>query len=101
MRFWFIPAFSFLFAVYSASGAKITNNSATVPAKTDGKTVVCNQYIGQDTKAHEAIKKLDEKLSKKLDQLIKLMQPSPGKNLNVSFLCFENSFSDLLRDDTV
>ena len=80
MKFWFIVAFSLFFAVYSASCAKITHNSKAVPGKTEGETVVCNQYIGQDTKAHEAIKKLDEKLSKKLDQLIKLMQPSPGKN---------------------
>jgi len=35
-------------------------------------------------KAREAINKLDEKLSKKLDQLIKLLQPSPGK----SFIAF-------------
>ena len=79
-----IAALSFLFAAYSASGAKIVNNTTDVRTKTNGReTIVCNQYIGQEANAHEAIKKLDEKLSKKLDQLIKLLQPGstiPGKN---------------------
>lgn len=87
MRILIIVAFLFLLSVdaaYLVNGAKITNNStAIVPDKTVGETVVCNQYIGQDSTAHEAIKKLDEKLSKKLDQLIKLLQPSPGKQLKL------------------
>lgn len=69
MRFSFIVAFSFLFAAYSANGPQITNATAVVPAKTEGKTVVCNQYIGQDAQTHKAIKKLDQKvraLSKKM-----------------------------------
>ena len=85
-----ITAFLFLLSVdaaHSVNGAKITDNStAIVPDKTVREKIVCNQYIGQDSKAHEAIKKLDEKLSKKLDQLIKLLQPSPGKQLNDFFL---------------
>ena len=48
MRFSFIISFSFLFAAYSANGAQITNATAVVPAKREGETVVCNQYIGQD-----------------------------------------------------
>ena len=45
------------------------------------ETKVCNQCIGQGGVTSKAIKELDEKLSKKLDQLIKLLQPSasPGK----------------------
>jgi len=81
MRFLFIVTLS-LCAAYLANGAKITNTTAEVPAKTEGETVVCNQYIGgQDAKTHKAIEKLDEKvhnLSKKMDQLIKLIQPSPS-----------------------
>jgi len=97
MRFLVNSVFLVLFAgiaVYSSSGAKVTGNStAVVSAKTDGETVVCNQYIGQDNKAHEAIKKLDEKLSKKLDQLIKLLQPSPGQPAFTCKEIFEKNLS--------
>lgn len=71
----FAAALSFFLATYVANGANMTlNNTSIVHPQTDGETVVCNQYIGQDANTHEAIKKLDEKL----DKLIKLMQPSPN-----------------------
>ena len=54
---------------------------APVRASKNCETKVCNQCIGQGRITRKAIKELDEKLSKKLDQLIKLLQPSasPGK----------------------
>ena len=80
MRFWFSAAFSLVLVVHVANGAKITNSSTPVRTR-NGETIICNQYIGQGVETSEAIKKLDEKLSKKLDQLIKLLQPPafPGK----------------------
>lgn len=81
MSFRFISAFSLLFAVYSANCTAIKNSTAVkTHAGTDGETVVCNQYIGLDPSANEAIKKLDEKLSKKLDELIKLISGKPPIN---------------------
>ena len=59
MRFWLFAAFLVIFAEYAANGTKTTKK--------------CNQYIGQGAVTSDAIKKLDEKL----DQLIKLLQPSP------------------------
>ena len=50
-----------------------------------------NQYIGQGAETREAIKNLDEKLSKKLDQLIKLLQPSPTPGKNVFSTIRSNS----------
>ena len=86
MRFWFIPGFSFLFVIYWASGAKITNNVTVVPSKTEGRKVVFQQqYIGHDAKTNEAIKKLDEKLSKKLDQIIKLLEEKNCSNQGMNF----------------
>ena len=84
MKFWIIAA---LFAGIAVSGAKIANNTTVVQPTKEGETVICNQYIGQGATTNEAIKKLDEKLSKKLDQLIKLLQPSPnpGKNLKTIY----------------
>jgi len=67
--------------IYWASGAKITNNVTVVPSKTEGRKVVFQQqYIGHDAKTNEAIKKLDEKLSKKLDQIIKLLEEKNCSN---------------------
>ena len=81
----FFAAFSLLFATCLVSGGKIANNTAVAPAKNGDGTVVCNhcnvQYLGQDAKTHEAIKTLDakvDKLSKKLDTLIELMQGKPS-----------------------
>ena len=81
MRFWFSAAFSVTLMVHVANGAKITNSSTPVRTNRNGETIICNQYIGQGVETSEDIKKLDEKLSKKLDQLIKLLQPPafPGK----------------------
>ena len=67
---------------------------APVRASKNCETKVCNQCIGQGRITRKAIKELDEKLSKKLDQLIKLLQPSasPGKmRLLIAF-----NFYDLL-----
>ena len=81
MQSWLATTFSFLLAVYSVNGAKISNSTAVKNrATTDGETVVCNQYIGMDGAAHEAIKKLDEKLTKKMDELIQLLQGKPTLN---------------------
>ena len=85
MRFCIIAA---LFAGISVSGAKITNNTTVVQPTKEGETVICNQYIGQGATTNEAIKKLDEKLSKKLDQLIKLLQPSPNPGRNLKTIYF-------------
>jgi len=75
MYLWFAAALSFFFATFPANGENMAlNHTSIVHPQTDGETVVCNQYIGQDANTHEAIKKLDEKL----DKLIKLMQPSPN-----------------------
>mmetsp|Transcript_76424 Transcript_76424/g.120596 ORF Transcript_76424/g.120596 Transcript_76424/m.120596 type:complete len:296 (-) Transcript_76424:160-1047(-) len=49
---------------------------APVRASKNCETKVCKQCIGQGRITRKAIKELDEKLSKKLDQLIKLLQPS-------------------------
>ena len=77
MQSWLIAAFSFLLAVYSVNGEKISNSAAVKSHATTGETVVCNQYIGMNGSAHEAIKKLDEKLTKKMDELIHLLQGKP------------------------
>ena len=88
MKLWLTAFFFVIFAQCAANGASITNNTHVVRADKNGVAVVCNQYIGQGAETREAIKNLDEKLSKKLDQLIKLLQPSPtpanptpGKNV--------------------
>ena len=60
---------SFSFLVTGVGKKKSTQLSK----KGDGEPVVCNQYIGHGAVTSDAIKKLDEKL----DQLIKLLQPSP------------------------
>ena len=66
MRFLLFVAFLVIFAECAANGTKTTK-------KGHGEPVVCNQYIGQGAVTSDAIKKLDEKL----DQLMKLLQPSP------------------------
>ncbi|CAH3021993.1 unnamed protein product [Porites evermanni] len=66
MRFLLFVAFLVIFAECAANGTKTTK-------KGHGEPVVCNQYIGQGAVTSDDIKKLDEKL----DQLIKLLQPSP------------------------
>ena len=91
MKLWFTAFFFVIFAQCAANGANITNNTHVVRADKNGETVVCNQYIGQGAETSEAIKKLDEKLSKKLDQLIKLLQPSPTPGKNVFSTIRSNS----------
>ena len=66
MRFWVFAPFLAIFAKWVANGTKTTKTG-------HGDPVVFNQYIGQGAVTSDAIKKLDEKL----DQLIKLLQPSP------------------------
>ena len=66
MRFLLFVAFLAIFEECAVNGTKTTK-------KGHGEPVVCNQYIGQGAVTSDAIKKLDEKL----DQLIKLLQPSP------------------------
>ncbi|XP_073258158.1 uncharacterized skeletal organic matrix protein 5-like [Porites lutea] len=66
MRILLFVAFLVIFAECAANGTKTTK-------KGHGEPVVCNQYIGQGAVTSDDIKKLDEKL----DQLIKLLQPSP------------------------
>jgi len=80
MQVCFLAAFLLFFATFTASGAKITNNTGVVSAIKGSKTVIV--YMGQDAKTQEAMKKLSEQLSKtgkKLDKLIQLMQ---GKNVS-------------------
>ncbi|KAL9961349.1 hypothetical protein ACROYT_G030267 [Oculina patagonica] len=77
MRLCFIAVFSLAFAVFTLCGAKITNTTPVKSAKTDGQTILCNQYNGQDAKTHEAIKKLDEKI----EAILKLLQGKPSNNL--------------------
>ena len=66
MRIWVFASFLVIFAKCAANGTKTTKTG-------HGEPVVFNQYIGQGAVTSDAIKKLDEKL----DQLIKLLQPSP------------------------
>ena len=59
---------------------KVTNTTPVDSAKTGGQTFVCNHYAGEDPKAGETIKKLDEKL----EAILKLLQGgvspiSPGE----------------------
>ena len=69
-------------AVYSASEEKVSNSKAMkTHGGTESEIVVCNQYIGQspnNSATNEAIKKLDEKLSQKLDELTKLLGGKPS-----------------------
>ena len=51
-------------------GTKLTNTTQVNPAKTGGQTILCNHYAGEDPKASEAYKKLDEKL----EAILKLLQ---------------------------
>ena len=69
MRFWLSAVFSVVLMV----------QMAPVRSSKNCETKVCNQCIGQGRVTRKAIKELDEKLSKKLDQLIKLLQPSPSQ----------------------
>lgn len=57
-------------------GTKITNTTPVDSAKTGGQTILCNHYAGEDPKASEAIKKLDEKL----EAILKLLQGAPPIN---------------------
>ena len=78
MESWLFAALFVFLVAYVAYGAKITNSTNNVHAQTDKETIVCNQYIGTDAGTSEAIKNLDEKL----DQIIKLLQPSPNPSKN-------------------
>ena len=78
MESWLFTALFVFLVAYVAYGAKITNSTNNVHAQTDEETIVCNQYIGTDARTSEAIKNLDEKL----DQIIKLLQPSPNPSKN-------------------
>ena len=78
MRHWLFAALFLFLVAYQANGAKITNCTNNVHAQTDEATIVCNQCIGTDAGTNEAIKNLDEKL----DQIIKLLQPSPNPSKN-------------------
>ena len=70
MRFFFIAVLSFTFAVFTVHGTKLTNTTPVDSAKTGGQTILCNQYAGENPKASEAIKKLDEKL----EAILQLLQ---------------------------
>ena len=70
MRFFFIAALSFIFAVFTVHGTKVTNTTPVDSAKTGGQTILCNQYAGENAKANEAMKKLDEKL----EAILQLLQ---------------------------
>ena len=72
MRLFIIAVFSFIFAVFTVRGAKLTNTTSVDSAKfkTGGQTILCNHYAGENPKASEAFKKLDEKL----EGILKLLQ---------------------------
>ena len=77
MRIFIIAVFSFMFAVFTVRGTKVTNTTPVDSAKTGGQTILCNHYAGEDPKGHgEAIKKLDEKL----EAILKLLQGAPPTN---------------------
>ena len=59
-----------MFVVFTVSGAKLTNTTSVASAKIGGQVILCNHYAGEDPKASEAIKKLDEKL----EAILKLLQ---------------------------
>ena len=70
----------FILAILTAHGTKVTNTTPVDSAKSGGQTILCNHYAGEDTKTHEAVKKLDEKI----EAILKLLQVSappisPGK----------------------
>ena len=80
----FLTALSFIIAILTVDGTKVTNTTPVDSAKTGGQTFLCNHYAGEDPKTHEAIKKLDEKL----EAILKLLQgnappspPNPGEKL--------------------
>ena len=70
MRLLIIAVLLFMFAVFTVRGAKLTNTTSVDSAKTGGQIILCNHYAGEDPKAREAIKKLDEKL----EAILKLLQ---------------------------
>ena len=70
MRLLIIAVLSFVFADFAVRGAKLTNTTSVDSAKTGGPIILCNHYAGEDPKASEAIKKLDEKL----EAILKLLQ---------------------------
>ena len=70
MGLFIIAVFSFMFEVLTVSGVELTNTTPLDPAKTGGQTILCNQYAGENPKASEAMKKLDEKL----EAILKLLQ---------------------------
>ena len=82
MRLFIIAVFSFIFAVFTVrGGAKLTNTTSRLvdSAKTGGQTILCNHYAGENPKASEAFKKLDEKLEGILKLLERGEPPSnPG-----------------------
>ena len=70
MRLLIIAVLSFMFVIFTVSGAKLTNTTSVASPKTGGQVILCNHYAGEDPKASEAIKKLDEKL----EAILKLLQ---------------------------
>ena len=59
-----------MFAVFTVRGTILTNTTPIDSAKTGGQTILCNHYAGEDPKASEAFKKLDDKL----EAILKLLQ---------------------------
>ena len=70
MRLFIIALFLFMFEVFTVRGVELTNTTPIDSAKTGGQIILCNQYSGENPKASEAIKKLDEKL----EAILKLLQ---------------------------
>ena len=71
MRLFIIAVFSFMFAAFTVrGGTKLTNTTSADSAKIGGQTILCNHYAGENPKASEAFKKLDEKL----EGILKLLQ---------------------------
>ena len=70
MRLLIIAVLSFMFVIFTVSGAKLTNTTSVASAKIGGQVILCNHYAGEDPKASEAFKKLDDKL----EAILKLLQ---------------------------
>ena len=70
MRLFIIAVLSFMFAVFTVRGPKLTNATPVDSAKIGGQIILCNHYAGADPEDSEAIKKLE----KKVEAILKLLQ---------------------------
>jgi len=67
-----------MFAIFTVRGAKLTNTTPVDSPKTGDQTILSSHYVGEDPKASEGIKKLNENL----DTILKLLQGAPPRHTN-------------------